>query len=94
MRKGYTFPEYAERVLIAGMVVGILLIAQRFSVTVFKVGLYVLVGSTLLQIAVGNVPKDMSFGPSLVRIAIILVGIACVFGLGIWLVPTFSHLGR
>ncbi len=60
----------------------------------FQAGLSILVVSTLLQIAVGNIPKNGSVGRSLVRIVILLCVIAAVFAIGILLVPTLSHLGR
>jgi hypothetical protein len=89
-----TFPEQAERVLIAGMVVGIVLIMQRANILLFKTGLSVLVVSTLLQIAVGNIPKSGGVVASLLRILLILGIIALIFGIGILLVPTLSGLGR
>lgn len=89
-----SFPERAERVLIVGMVAGIGLIMQRASLDLFKAGLSVLVVSTLLQIAVGNIPKQGSVGGSLIRIVLILALVAAIFGLGALLVPTLSRLGR
>ena len=89
-----TFPERLETTLILGLVIGILLIAQRYNLTLYKVGLSILVLSTLLQIAVGNLKKDASAGRSLWFIAKVLVVVAAIFGLGIVLVPYFSQLGR
>ena len=89
-----SFPERAERVLIGGMVAGIALIMQRVDVTLFKAGLSVLVVSTLLQIAVGNVPKAGSAAGSLARIALILALVALIFASGVALVPSLSRLGR
>ena len=89
-----TFPERLEQVLIGGMVLGIVLILQRYSLPVFQAGLSILVVSTLLQIAVGNIPKAGSVGGSLLRIVFLLCIIAAVFGVGILLVPTLSGLGR
>jgi hypothetical protein len=89
-----TFPERLETTLILGLVVGILLIAQRYNLTLYKVGLCILVASTLLQIAVGNLKKDASAGRSLYFIAKVLLVVAAVFGLGILLVPYFSEMGR
>lgn len=89
-----TFPEHLERVLIGGMTVGIVLILQRYSLPLFQAGLSILVVSTFLQIAVGNIPKAGSVGRSLVRILGLLCVIAAVFVIGILLVPTLSHLGR
>ena len=89
-----TFPQRLETTLIFGLVIGILLIAQRYNLTLYKVGLSILVLSTLLQIAVGNLKKDASTGRSLWFIAKVLVVVAAIFGLGIVLVPYFSQLGR
>lgn len=89
-----SFPERTEQVLIGGMVVGIVLIMQRVNLDLFKVGLSILVVSTLLQIAVGNIPKTGSVVGSLVRIVLILAVVALIFGTGILLVPTLSRLGR
>jgi len=89
-----TFPERAERVLIGGMLVGIVLLMQRFSLDMYKAGLSVLVVSTLLQIAVGNIPKAGGVAASLVRILVIVAVIAVIFAIGVLLVPTLSRLGR
>ena len=89
-----TFPERAERVLIGAMLLGMLLILQRYSLPVFQAGLVILVVSTFLQIAVGNIPKNGSVGGSLLRIVVLLCIIATIFAVGILLVPTLSGLGR
>lgn len=89
-----SFPERLEITLIVGLLAGILLIAQRYNLTLYKIGLVVLVVSTLLQIAVGNLRKDASATGSVFFIAKILTVIAAVFAAGILLVPTFAQLGR
>jgi hypothetical protein len=89
-----TFPERAERVLIAALVLAILLIAQPWSIQVYRAGLILLVGATLLQIPVGNLPKEAGGGRSLLVIALILGVVAAVFGIGILLTPVLSQLGR
>jgi hypothetical protein len=94
MKSARSFPERLETTLIAGMLVGIALIAQRYNLMLYKVGLSILVVSTLLQIAVGNLRKDASPSASLFFIFKILLVIVAVLAIGILLVPTFSHLGR
>ncbi|NAZ37866.1 hypothetical protein [Rubellimicrobium sp. CFH 75288] len=89
-----SFPERAERVLIAALLLAILLIAQPWDIRVFRAGLILLVAATLLQIAVGNLPKDASTGRSLALIGLILGIVAAVFGIGILLTPFLSGLGR
>jgi len=90
------FQERAERILIVSMILGMVLIAatplQYFEF--IQLGLVVLVVSTFLQIAVGNLPRDISFAHGMIRIAIILSVVALVFGIGIALVPVLSRLGR
>lgn len=91
-----TFQERAESILILCMLLGIALIAftplQYFEF--IQLGLVVLVASTFLQIAVGNIPRDIPFKKGIVRIAILLGIIAIVFVIGILLVPVLSQLGR
>jgi len=94
MKHARSFPERLETVLIIGLCLGIALIAQRYSVGVYRAGLVILVISTLLQIAVGNLRKDAGVVDSLKFIAIILSVLAAVFGIGILLVPIFAQLGR
>ncbi|KQT57359.1 MULTISPECIES: hypothetical protein [unclassified Aureimonas] len=94
MKQARSFPERLETTLIVSLVLGILLIAQRYNLTLYKIGLCVLVVSTLLQIAVGNLRKDASAGHSIGFIAMVLGIVAIVFSVGIVLVPYFSQLGR
>ena len=94
MRRIRTFPERLETIMILALGAGILLIAQRYSLMLYKIGLSILVVATLLQIAVGNLRKDASVGRSLAFIAVVLGITAAVFAIGILLVPYFSQLGR
>lgn len=89
-----TFTERAERVLIVAMLLAIGLIAQQASIALYRYGLLLLVGATLLQIAVGNLPKEVSAGRGLVLIGLVLCAVATVFGIGILLTPVLSQLGR
>jgi hypothetical protein len=89
-----SFVERAEQVLIAAMAIGIVMIAQRYSIALFRWGLAILVGSTFLQIAVGNLPQDASAIRSIVTSIVILMVVAAVFAIGIWLVPVLSQLGH
>lgn len=94
MGKSRSFPERAEIALLTAMLVGIAMIAQRFNVDVFRWGLRLLVAATILQIAVGNLPKEASVLRSLVLTAAILCLVGLVFLAGIGLVPILSGLGR
>lgn len=89
-----TFVERFEAVLTGAMALGIVLIAQRYSLDVYQWGLGLLVGATLLQIAVGNTSKTASPGRAILTIVLLLAVVAAVFVVGIWLVPILSQLGR
>jgi hypothetical protein len=89
-----SFVERAEQTLIAAMALGIAMIAQRYSISLYRWGLSILVVSTFLQIAVGNLPQDASAMRSIVTSIVILTGVAAVFAIGIWLVPILSQLGH
>lgn len=90
-----SFIEKAERTLIIAMILGIVVIAASPRILwMYQAGLGLLITATLLQIAVGNVPKDATVKRSLKLIAIILSVVLCVFLVGIGLVPILSQLGR
>ena len=89
-----TFQERAEIVLIFALALGFILIAQRSSQTLFQIGLVVVVISTFLEIAVGNVRSNASTREALMSVIGILAIIAAVFVLGIQLVPYLTELGR
>lgn len=90
-----SFAEKAERTLIIIMVVSILVLTLSPRILwLYQSSLALLLGATLLQIAVGNLPRDADFKRSVKIIAIILSIVATVFLLGIGLVPVLSNLGR
>ena len=90
-----SFAEKAELTLIVSMIVGIIVITLSPRILwMHQTGLAILAVSTILQIAVSNLPKDADMKTSLVRIAIILCIIAAVFLIGIALVPALGQLGR
>ena len=92
--RGLPFVERLERGLILVLLTAIALIAQPFDIRLYRTGLLILVAATLLQIAVGNLPKDAPPGRALLRIAAILGVVAAVFALGIALTPFLAQLGR
>ena len=94
MATKHVFAERLEATLILGLIVGIALITQRYNLMLYKVGVSVLVVSTLLQIAVGNLSKDATPIKGLLFIVKVLLVIVIVFSAGILLVPTFAQLGR
>ncbi len=84
----------AELALICVMALGFVLIAQQAAFGLYQAGLLTVIGSTLLHIAVGNLPTDAGPMRALVLTAAILGVVAAVFGAGILLVPVLAQLGR
>ena len=84
----------AELALICIMALGFVLIAQQAAFGLYQVGLLTVIGSTLLHIAVGNLPPDAGPVRALALTALILAVVAAVFVAGILLVPVLAQLGR
>ena len=83
-----------ELALICIIAAGFVLIAQQASFGLYQIGLLTVMGSTLLHIAVGNLPPNAGLGRTLLWTVAILGIVAAVFGAGILLVPLLAQLGR
>jgi len=80
--------------LIVLMVVGFVLIAQQWSFVLYQLGLLIVIGATILNIAVGNVPRSTRGWRAFRAVVIILAVTAAVFVIGILLVPYLAQLGQ
>jgi hypothetical protein len=83
-----------EAAIIFLLGVGFLMVLQRWSFAAYHYGLMSIMGLTLLNIAVGNLPREASLGRTLLMLLLFLALVAVVFGLGIVLVPYLAQLGR
>lgn len=88
------FASQLQIILLGGMILAFLLIAQNQSVDVYQYGLLLLIGFSLLQVVAGNIPPQTRVIGTLIRLLIGLVIVAAVFGIGIILVPYLAELGR
>ncbi len=88
------FASQLQIVLLAGMILAFLLIAQNQSVDVYQYGLLLLIGFSLLQVVAGNIPPQTRVVGTLIRLLLGLIIVAAVFGIGIVLVPYLAELGR
>ena len=88
------FLARAETVLILLMLLGFVLITQQWSFGLYQIGLLTVIGATILNIAVTNVPRASRGWGILRALVTILVATAAVFSLGILLVPYLATLGR
>jgi hypothetical protein len=87
------FASQLQIFLLAGMILGFLLIGQNLSLDVYKWGLIILMASAFVQIVAGNIPPETRLLGTLIRLAIGLVIVVLVFLIGIWLVPYLARLG-
>jgi hypothetical protein len=88
------FASQLQIILLGGMILAFLLIAQNQSVDVYQYGLLLLIGFSLLQVVAGNIPPQTRVIGTLIRLLLGLVIVAAVFGIGIVLVPYLAELGR
>ncbi|HET9595063.1 MAG TPA: hypothetical protein VFP65_05765 [Anaeromyxobacteraceae bacterium] len=88
------FASRMHTVLVVLMLVSFGLIAQQTYKVLYQVGFVLLVASTFVQIVFGNIAPTTGFARSMRQLALGLVIIAAVFGLGIVLTPALVNLGR
>lgn len=84
----------AETGLLLVFAAGLVLVAQPWSPELYRAGLLAVMASTLLNIAVGNVPPSLAPGPALLRALLLLLVLVAVFGAGYLLVPALAGLGQ
>jgi hypothetical protein len=87
------FASQLQILLLVGMLLGLVLIGQNFSLEVYKWGLIILMLSAFLQIVVGNIPPETRLVGTLCRLVFGLAIVVAVFLIGIWLVPYLAQLG-
>ena len=93
MERRHAIVGRAELALILVMALGFLLIVQQWSFAAYQVGLLTVMAATVLNIAVGNLPRTAGPGRALGLTRFILAIVAAVFAAGIFLVPYLAQLG-
>lgn len=73
---------------------GFLMVLQTWFFPVYHYGLILVICATLLNIAVGNLPRNASPLRALLLTLLLLAIVAAVFAIGILLVPTLAQLGQ
>ena len=84
----------AESGLLLLFAAGLALVAQPWWQDGYRAGLVAVAISTLLNIAVGNVPPALAPGPATARALLLLLVLAAVFGASYLLVPALAGLGQ
>ncbi|OUM97619.1 MAG: hypothetical protein BAA02_08065 [Paenibacillaceae bacterium ZCTH02-B3] len=88
------FASVVQAVLIMLLVVSFILISQRFSEGLYRFGFVLLIATTFVQIAFGNIPPSAGFGQSMKLLGITFGVIAVIFAVGIWIAPYLVKLGQ
>ncbi len=73
---------------------GFLLVLQTWFFPLYRIGMIIVMAATLLNIAVGNLPRDAGLKRAIILTLMILGLIGFIFVLGILLVPYLAQLGQ
>lgn len=88
------FAAQVQGILIAVMLIGLVLIAQRQSLTLYRIGLPLLIVAAFLQIAFGNIPSRSGLRRSLMLLLITWAIVAAVFFVSVQLAPDLIEASR
>ena len=94
VKRRLPFAAQFQGILIAVMLIGLVLIAQRQSLTLYRIGLPLLIVAAFLQIAFGNIPPKSGFLRSLVLLIITWAIVAAVFFISVKLAPDLIEASR
>lgn len=93
-RPHWPFAARFQALLIGMLILSLVLIWQRWSMTLYHAGFVMLILAAFLQFAFGNISPTASFGRSMKLLAITWGIVIIVFALGIYLAPHLVDLGR
>ncbi len=88
------FAARVQQVLIVVMVVGMALLVQQWSKSLYQLGLPLLVVSAFLQIAFGNIPPTAGVRRSLVLLAMTWVIVGVLVYVSVQIVPGLTQIGK
>jgi hypothetical protein len=88
------FAARFQGILIAVMLIGLVMIAQRQSLTLYRIGLPLLIAAAFLQIAFGNIPPRANFRRSMGLLVLTWAIVAAVFFISAKLAPTLIEASR
>ena len=94
MTRRYSFASVIQLLLVILMLLSIILMGQRFDLQFYKIGLILLVITSLSQIAFGNIDPAAGFGRSMKMYGIYMGITALIFAASIVLAPILVGLGR
>ena len=93
-KKNKPFAYKIQMVIIPLFPVSFLLIMQRFSLSLYKIGIILLIITAMMQNIFGNIEPDATRRETLLGFLKIGFIILLVFGVGILIAPSLVNLGR
>lgn len=84
----------AEAALLCLLGIGFLMVLQTWFFPVYHYGLLLVIAATLLNIAVGNLPRSASPLRAVLMTLMLLAIVAAVVIIGIVLVPVLAGMGQ
>ncbi|MCG8480984.1 MAG: hypothetical protein MI724_17960 [Spirochaetales bacterium] len=93
-RKERPFAYRVQALLVVGLVLSFVLIMQTVSMVLYRIGIMVLIGSTLVQIPFGNIPPEADRRRTFRMFAWMVLILIAVFGIGILIAPMLVNMGR
>ena len=94
IQRKYPFAAVVQLLLVILMLLSIIMMGQKFDFQFYKIGMILLVVTSLSQIAFGNIDPNAGFARSMRMYAIYMVITAALFGVSILLAPILVGLGR
>jgi len=88
------FAYRVQAALIVGLLLSFVLIMQNVSLGLYKAGILLLIGATLIQIPFGNIPPETNARKTLRMFVRMLLIVAVIFGVGILVAPILVNMGR
>ena len=80
--------------LIVALLLSFVLIMQTVSITIYKMGIVLLIAATLIQIPFGNIPPEADRKKTFRMFAWMVLILIAIFGTGILVAPMLVNMGR
>lgn len=92
--RSWSFASFMQALLVGLLLLSFLLIAQQYWEWGYRIGIGLLIVSTFVEIAFGNIPAEAGFWTSMRIFVLTMVIVVIVFSAGIYLAPYLVSMGR
>jgi hypothetical protein len=88
------FASVVQMTLIYLLLIGFICITQQWSESIYRFGFILLMLTTFVQIAFGNIASNANFVKSMKTVGVTFLVVILIFGVGIWIAPYLVNMGR